>query len=334
MRFPTPVYSPDAPTTPAATGAAPETGTTTTSTPSATSTEPGGNGLPSTPTDSSSKEGVDSSSFDFMFNQTDEDPGLGLGLSPPETAHPEPKPAQPAPATPEKPAAKVEEPKKPEGTAAPAPTEAASPTTATQPSPTLDPYDPGTLAAHLAQNEEQVIQQLADSTFKLSDKDVEDLEANTIGTIPRLLSKVAVTMQRNFLMQMANIVPRMVQAHGEVSKRHNEAENAFYSRWPDLKKDQHGETVMKYAAVYRQMHPEASRQDMIEAVGPMVMMAAKVQPSAQPQTAATQASPMVNGVRPPQPAPFVPAGPSAGGASMSTAPQLSPVEAMFVGQEE
>lgn len=323
---PTAVFqSPDSPSSPA-----PAAGSDTPSVAPA-SPSPAPESTPS-PSGAPPEGAAETSDFEFMFGTEGGDPvDQGLGSSPPVTASPEPKPPQPAPAQPEKPAAKVEEPAKPAPAATPAPTEATSPTTATQPSPTLDPYDPGTLARHLADNEEAVIQQLADSQFKLSDKDVEALESNVTEAIPRLLAKVAVTMQRNFLTQLATVVPRMVHTHGEVTKRHTEAENEFYQRWPDVKKDLHGQTVLQYAAVYRQMHPEATRKEMIEAVGPMVMMAAKVVPSAQ-----VSPSPMTNGAgRPPQPAPFVPAGPSAGGGAVpSTAPELSPIEAMFLGEPQ
>jgi hypothetical protein len=329
LRFPTPVFAPDVPTTPAATAAPSTPSEPSVSTPSPAPAAPA-SGTPSPDVASPSEGGVDPSSFEFMFGPEGGDPLEGPGLSPPGTVTPEPVAVQPAPAQPATPVVTAPEPVKPATPiATPAPTETTSPVTPSA-SPNLDPYDPGTLAAHLAQNEEQVVQHLAESMFKLSDKDVEELESNTVATIPRLLARTAVVMQRNFLMQMANIVPRMVQAHGEVTKRHSEAEGEFYTRWPDLKKDQHGTLVMQYAAVYRQMHPEASRKDMIEAVGPMAMMAAKVIPSVPGQPSPS----VTNGSRPPQPAPFVPAGPSAGGASMSTAPELSPIEAMFRGQEE
>lgn len=337
MRFPTPVFqAPDSPTTSAPSSASPAStpSTTPSATPASENPSP-----PSSDVVSSPSDGADSSlgSFDFMFGPEGGDPSEGLGSSPPGTVTPEPKPAQPAQAEPAKPAVKAPEPAKPDpATATPAPTETTSPTTATQPQPTLDPFDPGALARHLTENEQEVVQHVADTLFKLSDKDVEALESDTVGTIPKLLARAFVASQRNFLMQMQNIVPMMVQRHGEVTKRHSEAEGEFYSRWPDIKKDQHGPLVMQYAAVFRQMHPQATRKEMIEALGPMVMMAAKVVPSVtQPSGTVPKASPMINGNgRAPQPAPFVPAGPSAGGGAPSTAPQPTVYETMFADRDE
>lgn len=298
--------------------------------PSTTSTPSPDAGSP-TPTPSDGADPSIDKSFEFMFSPEGTDP-FGEP-SPTVEPKPEPAPTQPS-APPVQPAAAKPEPAPASPSATPAPTEPTSPTPAEPPSaPSLDPFDPGHLAQHLAQNEEKMVQHVADNLFKLSPKDVEELESNVVETIPKLLARSFVAAQKNFLMQMSQIIPTMIQRQGEVTKAHTEAENAFYSRWPDIKKDQHGELVLRYARVYGQMHPQSTRQERIEAVGPMVMMAAKIVPGA-PAAVAKPSSPMVpTGAsgRPPQPSPFVPAGPSAGGAAPSTAPQLTPVEAMFVG---
>ena len=309
------------------------------------STAPSSPSQPQTPSSetSSSNEGADSS-FEFMFSPEGNDPLGAFGLSPPAEPKPEVKPAPPAPAAAPKPEATAPQPAAATPAATPAQSEATSP--APQVAPNLDPFDPGHLAQHLVQNQEQVVQYVADNLFKLSDKDVEALESDVVGTIPKLLARSFVAAQQNLLMQMSRIIPTMIQRQGEVTKAHGEAVNEFYTRWADIgkMKDQRvtvgdkqvpvSDLVTQYAVVYRQMHPQASRQDVIEAVGPMVMMAAKIVPGAVPAAPQVRPSPMVpTGAsgRPPQPSPFVPAGPSAGGASSATAPQLSAVEAMFAG---
>lgn len=323
-----------APDTPS--GAAPSSPSAPASTPSTPDLSP--TPPPDPGSDAASTAGADSS-FGFMFDDANEDPLEGLGLPAtktptPVTATPEPAPAQPA-----KPATASPEPAKPSPSPAPAPTEPTSPA----PAPNLDPYDPGALARHLAENEEQAVQYAAENLFKLSPKDVEDLESDVVGTIPRLLGRALVASQRNFLLQLSQLVPTMIQRQGAVAQAHTQAEGEFFTRWPDIGKVKDAKVtigdkqvaisdlVKQYAVVYRQMHPQASRSDAIEAVGPMVMMAAKIVPDVVPAVASqVRPSPMAptNG-RPPQPTPFVPAGPSAGGASPTNAPQLSAVEAMF-----
>lgn len=237
-------------------------------------------------------------------------------------------PQQPAPASAAQPAqaqpqAQVQ-PQEP-GQASPAPTEAAPTATAPQ----LDPYDPGSLVQALTQNEAQAIQHVADNVFKLSAEEVEALESDTVGTVPKLLAKALVRSQQNMLQTLARLIPTMIQRQTSVMKRRMESEQAFYSRWPDLKQDQHGDLVNRYAQVYRQMNPEVSTKDMIEAVGAMVMTAAKITPSA--PGAAPQAqvpvSPMAS--RGVQPSPFAPAAAMAGGPTASTPVEQSVMEAMF-----
>lgn len=338
MNFHLPRPTFQAPEAPASAPAAPNAPSSASSPASAPSSTPSSPDTPIPSQDLPTPEPSDGadSSFEFMFSPEGDDPFdplKDLGLSPPVKAPPEPKPAKPAPPKAE-PAAKVTEPAKPQPAATPAPTEATSPPA---PQASLDPYDPGALAQHLGQNQEQVVQYVADNLFKLSDKDVEALESDVVGTIPKLLARSFVAAQQNLLMQMSRLIPTMIQRQGEVTKAHSEAESEFYTRWPDLKREQHSDLVLQYARVYGQMHPQATRQERIEAVGPMVMMAAKVVPGAAPSVAPqARPSPMApTGAsgRPPQPSPFVPAGPAVGGATPVTAPQLSAVEAMFAGEE-
>ena len=304
--------------------------------PSGTTPDPGSSQT-STPSD-----GADSS-FEFMFANEGGDSNPFEGLSSLGETKPEPTIPQPIPAAAPQPVSGTPAPVPPAQTTTPVQTEVTSQVPSGAPS--LDSFDPGQLAQHLVQNQEQVVQYVADNLFKLSDKDVEALESDVVGTIPKLLARSFVAAQQNLLMQMARIIPSMIQRQGDVTKAHGEAVNEFYSRWPDIEKmkDQRvtvgdkqvpvRDLVLQYAVVYGQMHPGATRKDRIEAVGPMVMMAANIIPGQTPVGSQTR-SPMVptgtNG-RPPQPTPFTPAGALAGGASQTTTPQLSSIEAMFAG---
>jgi hypothetical protein len=177
-------------------------------------------------------------------------------------------------------------------------------------------------------NESVAVQHVADTLFKLSNEEIEALENDTVSAIPRLLAKGMVKSQLNMLTQLSRLLPAMIQKHGETMKRHGANESKFYQCWPELKHDVHGPMVLKYGAVYRQMHPDATLETMIEELGPMVMMAARVPPS-QPQVASRS-----NGVkRGAQPSPFTPAGAVAAGAIPQHAQELSPFEAMFLNDE-
>ena len=189
----------------------------------------------------------------------------------------------------------------------------------------LDPYDPSSLSRHLAANEEAAINYTAEHVFKLTPAEVEALETNVVEAVPKLMARAFVKSQLNALEQMSRLVPAMIQRQGEMLKANATNESKFYGRWPDVKPEKHGDLVRKYAAVYRQMHPNTTLEQMIEDLGPMVMMAARVVP--QPPTSSPSAS--ANGRNPPPP-PFAPAG--AGATNSSKSMELNPIEAMFQDQ--
>lgn len=202
--------------------------------------------------------------------------------------------------------------------------------------PEFDRYDPGTLARHLASNQEQALNYVAENVFKLTPQEVEGLETNAADAIPKLLAKVFVKSQQNVLSQLASIVPQMIQRQTVAIRRNDENAEKFYQRWPNIQKATHGDLVNKYGAVYRQMHPQATLEQMVEDLGPMVMMAARIPPQVQ---APVPGTPVVNPAatraangRAPPPSPFVPAG-AAAPASTATAPEVSPWEAMFRPQD-
>lgn len=171
--------------------------------------------------------------------------------------------------------------------------------------PALDPADPLSLARGLVENRAAAIDHLAQSMFQLSPEDVEALETNTVGTIPKLLARAVVESQIQFMTMMARQMPLMLQRHEKVVQRHEENLGKFFARWPDLKKDVHGKLVLEHGVRYRQMYPQATLEQMIEHLGPIVMAYAGVVP--QPRTPAPGQPP----VRPTQPPPFVPAQPGA-----------------------
>lgn len=215
--------------------------------------------------------------------------------------------------------------------AAPAAPGQSTPPAEAQP-PQIDPYDPAMLAQQLSQIEPQAVQMVADQMFRLTDEEKEALEQDVIGTVPKLLAKVFVKSQQNVLQQLGRMIPVMMQRHLASVDRNRGNEDKFYSRWPDIKRDQHHNSVMRYAAVYRQMHPTATLDQMVEDLGPMIMMAHKIVPQTagsaakgQPARPAPQGG--ANGRSPPA-SPFVPAG--AGPTSVQQrAPEMEAWEAMF-----
>lgn len=300
---------------------------------SPSSPSPSASPAPSTPTTAPSK-GPDSAAageaFDFetIFGDGPEDSAAALAAEVPPAA-PQVPPEVTAPQAPAAPAV-AGQPAAASPTAAPAPAAVqGAPDQSTPPaqeSPYIDPYDPAALGDHLMRNEADATNLVAERLFQLSAEEKEALEADVIGTIPKLLAKVFVKSQQNVLTQLGRMIPVMTQRHLEGMRRNLTNEMQFYQRWPDIKSDLHGETVRKYAAVYRQMHPQATLGQMIEDLGPMVMMASKIVPSVSAPAAPGAPARAVNGRSPP-PSPFVPAG--AGPATASRTVEQNAWEAMF-----
>lgn len=249
-----------------------------------------------------------------------------------------PQPAAPAAAKPPEPAKPAVAPAAPAPAAVAAPPAAAVPATGQQEPPSavapsapqavLDPADPMSLAAAMANEEPAMIEHLAQSVFKLSPEDIEELETNVVVAIPKLLAKAMVKMQQSNLMYLGRSLPAMLQRREAIIQRNAKNQSKFYEKWKDLKPEVHGDLVNRYGAVFRQMHPSATLEQMIDELGPMVMMAARVTPtvSAPVAAAGTVVAPPAptNGVRPPPASPFVPAMGGAGSPSLADPAQLGP----------
>jgi hypothetical protein len=258
---------------------------------------------PPTPHDNSLGDGL------FEFPESG-DGDLDEGDNPPPTPAPAktPAPAAAAPAEPAKtPPTGAEPAAQTPPVAEPAPQPSPEPQGPQGTSPQSFPTEPAEIAQGLMQAEQAMLDHLSTQEFALSPQDLEALEADAPAHIPKLLARVYFKSQVNLMQQMSRLVPQMIQKQLRVSESNRKNEDRFYSRWPDLDRGKHEPLVKKYATVYRQANPQATLDQMIEELGPIIMMAGKVTPRA--------AAP-VNGngaARAPQPTPFVPAlgGPSA-----------------------
>lgn len=205
----------------------------------------------------------------------------------------------------------------------------ATPTPASGQSPPLDPYDPVGLVQAIQANEAATVEHVAATMFQLSKEEAEALETDTLGTIPKLMAKAFVKTQMNVLLQLGRMIPEMVRRNSEGMKNHSENENLFYQTWPQIDRAKHKALVDRFGVTYRTMYPNATKEQMIADLGPMIMLAAKIQPTN--GSASVSPSPVtpigVGGVRPPQPSPFVPAVP--GPAATGQPEELNPWEAIF-----
>lgn len=130
-------------------------------------------------------------------------------------------------------------------------------------------YTPGELASQLGQNRETMIDALASQKFQLSPKEIEQLEVDAVGVLPKIMARVYFDATVNGLQQMANMVPRMVEHVVQTRLTETQAESDFHSEWPNIDRNnaQHMNVVAQLANSFRQMNPGASKADAIRYVG-------------------------------------------------------------------
>jgi len=190
----------------------------------------------------------------------------------------------------------------------------------------------------LYENEEAAIQHVAQNVFALSPEDTQALQVDAVQALPNILAKGFVKSQQNMLEQMGRLVPQMIHRHIQAVTSNARHEQSFFGRWKGfLNPTDHGDTMRRLAVQYRQNHPNVTTTQMIEDLGPLVMMVARVNPSqvvAQQQNGGgARPGVAVNGAgRPPQPSPFAPA---VGGGSVASSEhaELTPWEAQFQHQD-
>jgi hypothetical protein len=169
--------------------------------------------------------------------------------------------------------------------------------------------EPAKIAAALLGNIEPLVEHLATTPeFRLSEADIEAINTDVGSAIPKLMARTFVRAQAAAMSQMENVIPAIMQRYMTVERARQSSENAFYGRWPDLNPGAHGTLVNRFAATYRRMNPQATKEQMIEDLGPMVMMAAKVAPSAlRPANGGVAPQNGAPARRLPPPSPFMPA---------------------------
>lgn len=215
-----------------------------------------------------------------------------------EATPPQPQPAAPTPAQPQAPQAPQQ--------AQPGPQEAG----AQPPTPQLPtPAEPARMADSIQENLEAMAEHLAGTPeFKLSEADIEAINNDVVAAIPKITARTFLRAQAGALRQMERVVPALVERYMKVSKARDASQAKFYARWPQVKADEHGAVVDRLAQTYRRENPSATLEQMVEDLGPLVMMVAKIplQPTA-PQQNGQAGTPMVGQPRRPPPTPFQPA---------------------------
>lgn len=183
-------------------------------------------------------------------------PATAAGTAPTPAAPPA-QPGQPQP-----PAAPAQ--------AAPAPAPAATPSAPTGTTPT-SPLDQLRIAAEgFKTNAPDLAKWAGNELFKLSDEEVTALTTDAAGAIPGIAGRVYAQSLHAAANLIQNLVPNLVthmieQQHGQRT-RASEAMNQFWTENKDLDATKHGQLVQKWAKVFRQANPQATRAEAISFV--------------------------------------------------------------------
>lgn len=112
--------------------------------------------------------------------------------------------------------------------------------------------------------------------FKLSEEQSTKLLTKPEEVLPGILADMYLDVYDSVMRGMAQQMPSMVQSVQYDAQAREEGKKIFYDAWPKLDPVKHGEVVGRYAAMYSQMHPNATPEEIIRDVGAQVMFALKI----------------------------------------------------------
>jgi hypothetical protein len=122
---------------------------------------------------------------------------------------------------------------------------------------------------------------IAEHHYRLTEKDVAEFNENPAVFIPKAMSRVYMDSISAAFQQFTQYLPRMVDQVMTARQVRESRENAFFSKWPDLKP--HRDAVLRLGAAYRQSNPQATLDDFINEVGAQAMVALRINPQQQQQ---------------------------------------------------
>jgi hypothetical protein len=189
----------------------------------------------------------------------------------------------------------------------PAPADAAStaqPDPAPEPEPAPEP-SPEMSPEQAAQVREQWLKDstdnLAENLFAMTDEEFEQFEENPREALPKLAAKATIHAIESATSTIMMHLPTMIQSMSVQVEAQSKATEDFFAAWPALDKSKDIDTIQRIGATYRQLYPNASKEEFITNVGAQAMMALGRAPTA-------AAAPGAVTSEAPAPAPHRPAG--------------------------
>lgn len=213
---------------------------------------------------------------------------------------------------PEEPAAPAEPPAPTEPPATPPVEPAAEPPQGVQPEPVapVPPQQPQPAAptAEQIQAAERAYAAQLENLYRFDEATALQLQTEPEKVLPALAAKLHLDVMKTVMSQMRGLLPQMVQTQSESIKKDTEARSQFFEAWPELKG--YDQQVLQVGAMFRQLNPSAPPEEAIKRIGELAMTSlglSRQAPAAPTPPAAPAAfQPAVPGrVNPPAPSPSV-----------------------------
>jgi DNA polymerase III subunit gamma/tau len=161
---------------------------------------------------------------------------------------------------------------------------AATPPAATEP--------PNSLEAHRA----KAIPEL-EKLYALAPEELEEFRVTPETALPKLAAKLHFEVVMSAYQAVRNQLPELVGGFMSHQQEVQKANDSFFTKWPDLKDPSHLDQVKGAIKAYKAANPNASREQIINGAGAMVMISLGKNPFA----SAAPTPPAVSAV-PPRPA--------------------------------
>ena len=127
-------------------------------------------------------------------------------------------------------------------------------------------------AADFAQLEQEIAEGLQ-ALYIMSPEEaakLDEFEQKPSEYLPGLLAKAHQNAYTHAYQAIMDAIPQVMNQVSQTTQVQNQAENAFFNRWPDLKGQE--DVAMRAITTYRNMNPQATLQESIERSGMLAMI--------------------------------------------------------------
>jgi hypothetical protein len=107
--------------------------------------------------------------------------------------------------------------------------------------------------------------------YRFSEEDTLALQTEPEKVLPKMAARLHQEVLDMVMQQVQRTVPSMMQNMQRDSVRETQAQNEFFSAWPQLKGQD--DKVIQMGRMYRQLNPHASPQEAIQQIGKLTMVA-------------------------------------------------------------